>query len=159
MGHIDYILNKYAAHLTCRNIFQETGETPVMQTDFLVEYNGAGGKGNDPECAAVVDMENQYDCKYDIYDCKCRDCFNNTFTCVRTIDGEDTDTVLCQFQDDEDFIELYDLKEDPYQLYNLAPMAFSDEEENQWDVRTLIADAQTRIAQLQDCQGWRECLF
>ena len=69
-----------------------------MQTDFLVEYNGAGGKGNDPECAAVVDMENQYDCKYDIYDCKCRDCFNNTFTCVRTIDGEDTDTVLCQFQ-------------------------------------------------------------
>ena len=71
---------------------------PSEQTSFLVEYNGAGGDENDPECAFMVDMDTMSNCRYDLYSCKCFDAFNNTFVCLRTLQGEDIDTVLCQFQ-------------------------------------------------------------
>ena len=53
-------------------------------------------------------------------------------------------------QDDEDFVEMYELKGDPYQLTNLA---WSEEQEDGNE------EAQRRIAQLKDCHGWRECLY
>ena len=44
---------------------------------------------------------------------------------------------------------MYDVKEDPYQLTNLAWT--EEEEENN-------SEAQRRIAELRSCHGWRECL-
>ena len=46
------------------------------------------------------------------------DCFNNTYHCVRTLDGETEDSIYCRFVDDEDFVEYYDLQTNPYQLDN-----------------------------------------
>ena len=49
-------------------------------------------------------------------------------------------------QDDESFVEYYDIKSDPYQLNNLAPIA----EENFSEKRELLS-------QLKACKGWEEC--
>ena len=51
--------------------------------------------------------------------CKCQDSGNNTYSCARTL-KEDENSLFCAFQDNEDFIELYDLDEDPYQLSNIV---------------------------------------
>ena len=50
-------------------------------------------------------------------------------------------------QDDESFVEYYDIKSDPYQLTNLAPVG----EENFSEKRELLS-------QLKVCKGWKECL-
>ena len=44
---------------------------------------------------------------------------------MRTIDpaassGVGEDSMYCEFVDDEDFVELYDLQTDPWQMHNLA---------------------------------------
>ena len=44
---------------------------------------------------------------------------NNTFDCVRTLDGV-ADDLYCEFDDDERFVEFYDHRADPWQLHNLA---------------------------------------
>ena len=44
---------------------------------------------------------------------------NNTFDCVRTLDGV-ADDLYCEFDDDERFVEFYDHRADPWQLRNLA---------------------------------------
>ena len=53
------------------------------------------------------------------YGCKCQDAANNTYTCLRTLASEE-DSLYCQFDDSEDFVELYDMRRDPYQLDNKA---------------------------------------
>ena len=57
-------------------------------------------------------------------DCVCDDASNNTFACVRRqIFTENLnltdDLVYCEFQDQENFVEIYDLLQDPAQLKNL----------------------------------------
>ena len=57
-------------------------------------------------------------------DCVCDDASNNTFACVRRqIFTENlnltNDLVYCEFQDQENFVEIYDLLQDPAQLKNL----------------------------------------
>ena len=49
-------------------------------------------------------------------------------------------------QDDESFVEYYDIKSDPYQLNNLAPIA----EEN-------FSEKMELLSQLKACKGWEEC--
>ena len=56
-------------------------------------------------------------CKVE-WDCKCEDTKNNTYVCKRVI-NEQENNVLCMFEDEEGFIESYNLNDDPYQLYNL----------------------------------------
>jgi N-acetylglucosamine-6-sulfatase len=56
------------------------------------------------------------------------DAWNNTYHCVRTILekdesndsslSEEEDSIYCIFDDDEHFVEYYDLKDNPYQLNN-----------------------------------------
>ena len=55
--------------------------------------------------------------------------------------------MICFPQDDESFVEIYDIKSDPYQLINLAPIA----EENFFDKKELLSHLKT-------CKGWRECI-
>ena len=45
---------------------------------------------------------------------------NNTFDCVRTLDGDVADDLYCEFDDEERFVEFYDHRADPWQLHNLA---------------------------------------
>lgn len=79
---------------------------PVEQVrpDLLVEYHGEnfhcfGPKGNLlPHCW---------------------DQLNNTYSCVRTMGSNFTGNMMyCEFADDVNFKEFYDLDEDPYQLSN-----------------------------------------
>ena len=51
--------------------------------------------------------------------CKCQDAANNTYSCVRSVSDAE-DSIYCRFSDAEDFIEYYDLRQDPYQLANKA---------------------------------------
>ena len=68
-------------------------------------------------------------CKVE-WDCKCEDTRNNTYQCMRYLDSEEN-KVLCRFEDEEEFVEYYDLKKDPYQLYNI-PQDELKPEENEW---------------------------
>ena len=52
------------------------------------------------------------------WDCKCQDVANNTYSCLRKLDTKE-DSIICFFDDDEYFVEAYDLSQDPYQLTNL----------------------------------------
>ena len=54
---------------------------------------------------------------------------------------------MCFPQDDESFVEIYDIKSDPYQLINLAPIA----EEN-------FSDKKELLSYLKSCKGRKECL-
>ena len=86
------------------------------RTDLLISYHGEG----DPrcglsECPAPLDglwwMPDSY---------------NNTYHCVRTLrkasgDDEGEDSIYCAFYDDEDFVEYYNLLENPHQLGNDYP--------------------------------------
>ena len=68
-------------------------------------------------------------CKVE-WDCKCEDTRNNTYQCKRYLDAEEN-KVLCRFEDEEEFVEYYDLNKDPYQLYNI-PQDELKPEENEW---------------------------
>ena len=68
-------------------------------------------------------------CKVE-WDCKCEDTRNNTYQCKRYLDAEEN-KVLCRFEDEEEFVEYYDLNKDPYQLYNI-PQVELNPEENEW---------------------------
>ena len=48
-----------------------------------------------------------------------QDVGNNTYTCLRTLNS-DENSIYCYFIDSEDFVEVYDLSGDPYQLENKA---------------------------------------
>merc|ERR1711974_134141 len=87
-------------------------------------------------------------CGADYFSCKCQDSTNNTYTCLRTIiQEEEEDSIFCLFEDDESFVEIYDLNLDPYQLTNLVPV---EEEE--------LSKKMQLMSQLKSCKGWRERL-
>ena len=65
-------------------------------------------------------------CKVE-WDCKCEDTRNNTYQCKRYLDDQEN-KVLCRFEDEEDFVEYYNLNSDPYQLYNIPQEELSPEE-------------------------------
>ena len=86
---------------------------------FLVTYNGE----NDVElnletCEEHINGDHMMShCKVE-WDCKCEDTKNNTYVCKRVL-NEQENNVLCMFEDEENFIESYNLNDDPFQLYNL----------------------------------------
>ena len=82
------------------------------RTDLLISYHGEGNqKCGLSECPAPLDglwwMPDSY---------------NNTYHCVRTLKKNDNqkgeDSIYCVFYDDEDFVEYYNLLENPHQLGN-----------------------------------------
>merc|ERR1711890_22863 len=87
---------------------------------FLVEYSEEGNPvSNSPECREILndDFDNLQGCHVD-FGCKCQDARNNTYTCLRSHDQDDT--VFCEFQDKDVFMELYSLTQDKFQLTNIA---------------------------------------
>ena len=88
-----------------------------VREHFIVTYSGEYSTVGVPEeCEGIVDAQ-MSQCRRE-WDCKCQDVANNTYYCVRKINTEDN-SIICHFDDDDNFIEAYDLNLDPYQLNNL----------------------------------------
>lgn len=105
----------------------------ARRRDLLISYNG---EGQNP-CGMS-------ECPYTWDDVLWMpDSFNNTYHCVRTVDGETEDSIYCRFVDDESFVEYYDLKTNPHQLDN--------------DISTLIKVQRQRyehrLQELRHCKG------
>ncbi|XP_068430168.1 glucosamine (N-acetyl)-6-sulfatase (Sanfilippo disease IIID), b [Clinocottus analis] len=104
---------------------------------FLVEYTGEGHPTTDPSCPKLGPGLSQC-----FPDCVCEDAYNNTYACVRTLDGQH-DLQYCEFADSESFVEVYNLTSDPHQLENIVKKV---------DPAVLQAMNQ-RLIKLQSCQG------
>jgi len=50
-----------------------------------------------------------------------QDSKNSTYNCLRTIVDQGENSLFCQFEDEVNFEEFYDLATDPDQLYNEVP--------------------------------------
>ncbi|KAI8442116.1 hypothetical protein MSG28_005742 [Choristoneura fumiferana] len=58
-----------------------------------------------------------------LYICKCQDSTNNTYACIRHI-GKNANYKYCEFRDRENFIEIYNIESDPYELVNIVDETF-----------------------------------
>ena len=76
-----------------------------------------------------------------------QDAANNTYACVRTRGrgGGDAaaDTMYCEFDDDEHFVEYYEHGRDPWQLKNLGKSAAA----------STLAPLKARLEQFRHCKG------
>ena len=83
------------------------------------------------------------------WDCKCQDVANNTYYCIRKI-AESENSIFCQFEDDEGFIEAYDLIEDPYQLNNIFLDANEDSIIQKEHIMESLENTKNFIQDIQD---------
>ncbi|KAK6269224.1 hypothetical protein J4Q44_G00394560 [Coregonus suidteri] len=109
----------------------------TWRTDFLVEYEGEGSDVADPACPLLGPGVSEC-----FPDCVCEDSFNNTYACVRTV-SPFTNLQYCEFDDNEVFVEVYNMTADPYQLSNLAKTI--DQE--------VLEKMNHRLMMLQSCSG------
>jgi len=103
-------------------------DTTLQRNEFIFSYNGeADQELNIETCEDYIKGDHMMShCKVE-WDCKCEDTRNNTYQCKRYLDDQEN-KVLCRFEDEEDFVEYYDLNKDPYQLYNIPQEELSPEE-------------------------------
>ncbi|XP_030387097.1 N-acetylglucosamine-6-sulfatase-like [Scaptodrosophila lebanonensis] len=88
------------------------------QRTLLIEYWGEGNSHTfNPKCPWQL-SDNMAGCTLDA-DCHCQDTRNNSYACVRDFRYH-MDRIYCEFQDKENFVEAYDLAQDPYQMNNLG---------------------------------------
>ena len=126
---------------------------PVERDSFLVSYNGQTALNLEAEedCAGITD-EYMLRCSAQ-YQCRCKDCLNNTYSCVRHLSSA-SDTLFCEFDDDVSFEEYYNIANDPYQLFNLA-IAKDDEPDK--EVKQDIMKNKQRLNTLRFCSGYKNC--
>ncbi|XP_033106492.1 N-acetylglucosamine-6-sulfatase-like isoform X2 [Anneissia japonica] len=91
----------------------DTVKSTGWREEFLVEHQGEWLLKGTPGCKNVDYLCNCYP------DCVCEDSINNTYSCIWSLQPKQK-TVYCEFLDDENFIEFYDLVKDPHQLANTA---------------------------------------
>merc|ERR1712150_258341 len=87
--------------------------------------------------------------------CKCQDSKNNTYNCLRTL-SDIENLLLCQFEDDVGYQELYNLQGDPHQLHNLydsRSRSMGNQEFINIDFESKSDDLQKLIT----CSGYQEC--
>ncbi|XP_053544167.1 N-acetylglucosamine-6-sulfatase isoform X2 [Ictalurus punctatus] len=109
----------------------------TWRTDFLVEYEGEGHNVSDPACPSLGPGVSEC-----FPDCVCEDAYNNTYACVRTV-SQTTNLQYCEFDDNEVFVEVYNLTADPFQLTNIAKSI--DQE--------VLEKMNHRLMMLQSCSG------
>ena len=63
---------------------------------------------------------------------------------MRKLDSRDN-SILCQFDDDEKFIEAYDLNEDPFQLNNIYVQDSKDNRQRRKHIRASLREAKEFI--------------
>lgn len=107
------------------------------RTDILVEYEGEGRNKSDPTCPLLGPGVSEC-----FPDCVCEDSYNNTYACVRTI-APSSNLQYCEFDDNEIFVEVYNVTADPYQLTNIAKTI--DKE--------VLEKMNHRLMMLQSCSG------
>lgn len=90
------------------------------------------------------------ECNLD-YGCKCEDSKNNTYTCLRSLRGTNSNLLFCQFADSVQQQEFYDLSQDPYQLHNKVPASASGEDFDN------LQQHRNRLDHLLRCKGHWEC--
>ncbi|KAJ0012641.1 hypothetical protein NQD34_016975 [Periophthalmus magnuspinnatus] len=107
------------------------------RTDILVEYEGEGSNVSDPACPLLGPGVSEC-----FPDCVCEDSYNNTYACVRTV-APSANLQYCEFDDNEVFVEVYNMTADPFQLTNVAR---SIEQE-------VLEKMNRRLMILQSCSG------
>ncbi|XP_034251811.1 N-acetylglucosamine-6-sulfatase-like isoform X2 [Thrips palmi] len=107
---------------------------------FLIENMGEGGKSVSPECPWHGDL-GLSNCGPESA-CKCQDARNNTYACVRSI-GPNENSLFCKFNDEENFLEAYDMVSDPYQMKNIAQLM------KKTDIQRYLL----KLKSLQSCSG------
>ncbi|KAM7347730.1 N-acetylglucosamine-6-sulfatase-like isoform 1-T1 [Cochliomyia hominivorax] len=84
---------------------------------ILVQHFGEGNlQTYKPECPWSR-MDRLAECTKEA-DCHCQDAWNNTYSCVRHF-GYKSNRLYCEFKDNEDFVEAYEIDQDPYQMENM----------------------------------------
>lgn len=86
----------------------------AWRTEFIVEHQGEASTQPIPGCPQYKEGE-VHTCDID---CICEDSVNNTYICLRTFSTDDN-SIHCLFQDNESFVEIYNITADPFQLKNL----------------------------------------
>ncbi|XP_076861011.1 N-acetylglucosamine-6-sulfatase [Brachyhypopomus gauderio] len=113
------------------------GNSSTWRTDVLVEYEGEGHNVSDPNCPVLGPGVSEC-----FPDCVCEDSYNNTYACVRTL-SQTANLQYCEFDDNEVFVEVYNLTADPFQLTNIAKTI--DQE--------VLEKMNHRLMMLQSCSG------
>ncbi|KAK0181682.1 hypothetical protein PV327_003947 [Microctonus hyperodae] len=83
---------------------------------LLIEYRGE--RSNHPNDECPNDDANLSQCHKEMA-CKCEDSLNNTYACIRRI-SKDFNNIFCVFEDNEKYIEAYNLSVDPNQMNNIG---------------------------------------
>lgn len=109
----------------------------TWRSDVLVEYQGEGRNVTDPTCPSLSPGVSQC-----FPDCVCEDAYNNTYACVRTMSAL-WNLQYCEFDDQEVFVEVYNLTADPDQLTNIAKSIDPE----------LLGKMNYRLMMLQSCSG------
>ncbi|XP_053976452.1 N-acetylglucosamine-6-sulfatase-like [Hylaeus volcanicus] len=85
---------------------------------LLIEYRGEKSNGV-PSSGCPSDSDpNLAMCMKDMA-CKCQDAGNNTFSCIRHL-SPDYNNIFCVFEDDQHFVEAYNITTDSYQMENIG---------------------------------------
>ncbi|XP_048862688.1 N-acetylglucosamine-6-sulfatase [Brienomyrus brachyistius] len=113
------------------------GQNFTWRTDILVEYEGEGSNVSDPACPLLGPGVSEC-----FPDCVCEDSYNNTYACVRTV-SPSANLQYCEFDDNEVFVEVYNLTADPFELTNIAKSI--DQE--------VLEKMNHRLMMLQSCSG------
>eukprot|EP00039_Didymoeca_costata_P033451 m.42389 g.42389 ORF g.42389 m.42389 type:complete len:500 (+) comp9877_c1_seq3:65-1564(+) len=111
-----------------------TGSQQEWRHDFLVTYFGQYQEPCELQKCPPPNPDN-----FHVIDGK-----NNTYNCLRTLNTTD-DSMICAFVDHENFVELYNHQNDPYQLTNIASSNGG-----------IVANKMIRLRQLMGCKA-KEC--
>lgn len=126
-----------------RSLLVHSEPTAPRRQDFLVEYTGEGSAHDESQCHAPYGLAS---CDPQVA-CECEDAWNNTFLCTRHI-ATTVNSKFCIFQDEEGFVESYNLSNDPYELRNLfLQPGFGSEN---------LSECRQCVEQLSRCSG-EEC--
>ncbi|XP_018405495.1 PREDICTED: N-acetylglucosamine-6-sulfatase-like [Cyphomyrmex costatus] len=96
-------------------LFNSDRNLPRDRT-VLIEYRGE--RSNEPSPGCPNDDLNVTLCVEELA-CKCQDAVNNTFSCIRRVSSR-FNNIFCVFEDDQRFIEAYDMNIDEYQMTNIG---------------------------------------
>ncbi|KAM0734278.1 N-acetylglucosamine-6-sulfatase [Formica fusca] len=100
-----------------RTLFKTTRDLPQDRT-VLIEYRGERSKKT-PSSGCPSDSDPNITLCMKEMACKCQDAVNNTFSCIRRVSPY-FNNIFCIFEDDQRFIESYDIYVDEYQMTNIG---------------------------------------